>query len=375
MNEQTPLPGSDPADDATGGKHRILSIDGGGIRGLIAVEVLSAIEALLRERYGKPDLVLADHFDMVAGTSTGAIIATAVALGLSCEQIRSFYLDSGAKMFEHAHFYERFKYKYKDDMLSEELRSVFGADTLLGSDRLRCVLMMIVRNSNADETWTLTNNPHSPYNAQVRGDRQLDLPLWQLVRASAAAPSFFPPEVVKVGGRELVFIDGSVSSYCNPAFQAVIHATAAPYGLNWKTGPGALELVSVGTGLAPHSRQNMRSENVNLVYDATVLPASLILSSVIEQDFLCRLFGVCHHGIPMDKNLGDMVGVPAPGGTKLFDYVRYNVELTGSGLDALGLADIEAQSVQMIDSVAHMGSLTRIGKALARRDVRAEHFR
>ncbi len=357
-----------------GERRRILSIDGGGIRGLIAVEVLSSIEAILRLRYAKPDLVLADHFDMVAGTSTGAIIATAISLGMSCDAIRSFYLDSGAKMFEHAHFYERFKYKYKDEMLSEQLRSVFGADTLLGSEKLLCVLMMIVRNSNADETWTITNNPLSPYNAQVRGERQLDLPLWQLVRASAAAPSFFPPEVVQLGGRELVLIDGSVSSYCNPAFQAFIQATAAPFGLNWKTGPGALELVSVGTGLAPHSRSDLHSKDVNLLYDATVLPASLILSSVIEQDFLCRLFGVCHHGIPMDKNLGDMVGMAAPGGAKLFDYVRYNVELTERGLDALGLADIEAQSVQMIDSVAHIDSLTRIGKALAARDVQTAHL-
>ncbi len=367
---------SKPATSASGEeRHRILSIDGGGIRGLIAVEVLGAIEAILRQRYGKPDLVLADHFDMVAGTSTGAIIATAISLGMSCDAIRSFYLDSGAKMFEHSHFYERYKYKYKDEMLSQELRDVFGADTLLGSDKLRCVLMMIVRNSNADETWTLTNNPNSPYNARVRGERQLDLPLWQLVRASAAAPSFFPPEVVSLGGRELVLIDGSVSSYCNPAFQAFIQATAQPYGLNWKTGPGALELVSVGTGLAPHSRTDMQSKDVNLIYDATVLPASLILSSVIEQDFLCRLFGVCHHGIPMDKDLGDMVGVPAPGGTKLFDYVRYNLELSERGLGELGLSDIEAQSVQMIDSVAHIDSLTRIGKALAARDVQTAHLR
>ena len=374
MNDTTPHPTEASAAANASARHRILSIDGGGIRGLIAVEVLSAMEAILRERYGKPELVLADHFDMVAGTSTGAIIATAVSLGLSCDQIRSFYLDSGAKMFAHSHFYERFKYKYKDEMLSEELRSVFGADTNLGSAKLRCMLMMILRNSNADETWTLTNNPQSPYNAEVRGDRQLDLPLWQLVRASAAAPSFFPPEVVTVGGRELVFIDGSVSSYCNPAFQAVIHATAAPYGMNWKTGPGNLELVSVGTGLAPHSRKDLRSDDINLMYDATVLPASLILSSVIEQDFLCRLFGVCHHGQPMDKNVGDMVGVPAPGGTKLFDYVRYNVDLTERGLDGLGLSDIQAADVQMIDSVEHMESLTRIGKTLAKRDVRGAHF-
>lgn len=354
---------------------RILSIDGGGIRGLIAVEVLYAIEAILRERFARPDMVLADHFDMVAGTSTGAIIATALSLGMSCSELRDFYLQSGAKMFEHAHFYERFKYKYKDEMLSEQLREVFGADTRLDSEKLRCLLMLIVRNSNADETWTITNNPRSPYNARSRADCQLDLPLWQLVRASAAAPSFFPPEVLNLGGQDLVFIDGSVSSYCNPAFQAVMQATAMPFGLQWATGPQALELVSVGTGLAPHRRSELQADNVNLLYDATVLPASLILSSVIEQDFLCRLFGQCRHGLPLDKILGDMVGAPAPGGEKLFSYVRYNVELSARGLADIGLSDIEPQDVQLIDSVAHIESLTRIGKAVAAQHVRAEHLR
>ena len=55
--------------------------------------------------------------------------------------------------------------------------------------------------------------------------------------------------------------------------------------------------------------------------------------------------------------------------------MRYNLELSERGLGDLGLADIEAQSVQMIDSVAHIDSLTRIGKALAARDVQAAHLR
>ena len=353
---------------------RILSIDGGGIRGLIAVEVLCEIEAILRERHARPNMVLADHFDMVAGTSTGAIIAAALCLGMSCSELRGFYMEGGAKMFEPSHFYERFKYKYKDEMLSAQLRDVFGADTRLGSDKLRCLLMLIVRNSNADETWTITNNPHSPYNARSRADCQLDLPLWQLVRASAAAPSFFPPEVMNLGGKDLVFVDGSVSSYCNPAFQAVMQATAKPFGLLWATGPQALELVSVGTGLAPHRRSELQADDVNLLYDATVLPGSLILSSVIEQDFLCRLFGQCLHGLPMDKILGDMVGMPAPSGDNLFSYVRYNVELSARGLQQIGISDIEPEDVQLIDSVEHIESLTRIGKAVAAHHVRPEHL-
>lgn len=353
---------------------RILSIDGGGIRGMIAVEVLAGIEASLRARLAQPTLVLADHFDLVAGTSTGAIIATAISLGMSCDEIRSFYVDSGARMFEHAHFYERLKYKYKDEQLSEQLREVFGADTLLGSSKLRTLLLLVARNGNSDETWTLCNNPASPYNAPDHPTSHLKLPLWQLVRASAAAPSFFPPEVVTLGEHQLVFIDGSVSSYCNPAFHAAMYATSAPFGLCWETGPGRLELVSVGTGLAPHRRSDLQARDVNLIYDATVLPASLILSSVIEQDLLCRLFGQCRYGLPVDKLFGDMVGMPAPGGRNLFDYVRYNVELTATGLAALGLPDIPPETVQLIDSVAHMDSLMRIGRAVAAQQVRIEHL-
>ena len=56
---------------------------------MIAVEVLGAIETLLREKLKKgPDFVLADYFDLIAGTSTGAIIATCVSLGMPVAQIR-----------------------------------------------------------------------------------------------------------------------------------------------------------------------------------------------------------------------------------------------------------------------------------------------
>ena len=69
---------------------KLLSCDGGGIRGIISIEILSRIEEELRTINGKPKLVLADYFDYVAGTSTGAIIATLVALGYSTDAIREF---------------------------------------------------------------------------------------------------------------------------------------------------------------------------------------------------------------------------------------------------------------------------------------------
>jgi patatin-like phospholipase/acyl hydrolase len=63
----------------------MLSIDGGGIRGLIALEFLSRVEAILRDKSGRKDLVLADYFDYVGGTSTGAIVATLISLGFATD--------------------------------------------------------------------------------------------------------------------------------------------------------------------------------------------------------------------------------------------------------------------------------------------------
>ena len=63
------------------GQKKLLALDGGGIRGVIALEVLARIEEILRERSGRKDLVLSDYFDYMAGTSTGAIIASCLAMG------------------------------------------------------------------------------------------------------------------------------------------------------------------------------------------------------------------------------------------------------------------------------------------------------
>lgn len=84
---------------------KILALDGGGIRGMITVEILAAIEALLRD--GQPQakrdsFVLADYFDFVAGTSTGAILAACISLGMPVAKIRDFYVKSGADMFDKA---------------------------------------------------------------------------------------------------------------------------------------------------------------------------------------------------------------------------------------------------------------------------------
>lgn len=362
------------------GPKKILALDGGGIRGLLSVEVLARIEALLRERLGRgEDFTLADYFDFVAGTSTGAIIAACIALGMKVAEIRDFYIDSGAEMFDKASVLKRFRYRYEDDKLAGRMQSVFGRDTTLGSDRLKTLLMMVMRNASTDSPWPVSNNPGAFYNRRARPDGSardncnLDLPLWQLVRASTAAPVYFPPEVVKVGRSEFVFVDGGITPYNNPAFQAFLMATLEPYALRWPAGEDRLLVVSIGTGTSPDANLDLEPDEMNLLYHAGSVPSALMYASLNEQDLLCRVFGQCRAGDPLDRELGDLIGARGPVEPKLFSYVRYNAELTRAGLDALGLRNIEPKAVQALDSVAHIADLQAVGKAVAGK-VQAAHF-
>lgn len=362
------------------GSKRILALDGGGIRGAIAIEVLSEIEALLRKQSGDPALVLADYFDFVAGTSTGAIIAACVARRMTVEAIREFYHASGPAMFAKAWITKRFRYRFEDDVLADKLRSVFGADTRLGSEELSSVLMMVLRNASTDSPWPLSNNPLAKYNARTSADAasvdgcNLELPLWQLVRASTAAPTYFPPEVIKVGAREFVFVDGGITVYNNPAFQAFLMATIAPYRMSWRASKEALLVISVGTGSSANANANLRPDDLNLLYNAGSIPSALMHAASNEQDILCRVFGECRIGDPIDCELGDLRFGSAPAGAdKLFAYARYNVELSVPGLARLGIHGMDPASVQPLDAVERLAELRTIGVALAE-SVRLDHF-
>ena len=357
------------------GPKKLLALDGGGIRGLITIEVLARIEEVLQERLGRDDsFTLSDYFDYVGGTSTGAIIATCISLGMRMDEVRHFYEKNGEAMFNKAGFRRRFLYKYAHEALAAEMRAVLGEDTTLGSEDLRTLLLIVMRNARTDSPWPITNNPEALFNDRALEDCNLDLPLWQLVRASTAAPTFFPPEVVQVGPREFVFVDGGITTYNNPAFLLFVMATAAPYRLEWDTGPENMLIISVGTGKAAAADANLRPEAMNLLYNASSIPAALMYAASVEQDLLCRLFGRCLAGRSLDMEIGSLVHTEPSGLPDLFTYARYDVDLSRQSLDALGLPDVQTADVRRLDSTAHMADLQRLGEALADRDVDPVHF-
>ena len=245
------------------GPRKILAIDGGGIRGIIALGAIAQIERVLHRLSGNDNLVLADYFDFIAGTSTGAVIAAGLSAGMTAANLEELYVTYAPEIFRKTAIWTRLEYyKFYDRGLKKVLQELLG-DMTLGSPRLRTLLMLVMRNATTDSPWLLTNNPRAKYADPADDDCNLNLPLWQLVRASAAAPSFFPPEVVELGTEKkyrMEFVDGATTPYNNPAFAAFLTATLDRYRIEWSTGIDNLLLVSVGTGSGPITRIDLGAQ-------------------------------------------------------------------------------------------------------------------
>src|SRR5215469_6229146 len=94
------------------GLKKLLAIDGGGIRGVLSLEVLQKIEDLIRAQSDRQNFRLADYFDYIAGTSTGGIIAAGLSIGMSVGEIMKFYEQVGPQMFVKANLLRRLRYRY-----------------------------------------------------------------------------------------------------------------------------------------------------------------------------------------------------------------------------------------------------------------------
>ncbi len=378
--------------------HRMLALDGGGIRGLITLGILNRMEELVREKTGQQ---LCEYFDYVSGTSTGAIIAAGLAVGMSTTDLTEFYTSCGNDMFEPARLLERLKSLYTADPLRQKLQKVFGADTTLAppdsqtEKGLKCLLLVVTKNVTTDSPWPISSNPDAKYNNPSRPDCNLNIPLWQLVRASTAAPVYFPPEILPWNPRDpsktFVFVDGGLTPYNNPAFLLYRMATEPAYRLNWNTGEKNLLLVSVGTGAAASLGATAAAPNKNIVATVAGLPGELMYGILVDQDINCRTVGRCTHGSFLDREILDLVPRQSTGEMtaeeqyeapeiplsedlrRSFLYARYNADLSGSGLSKLGFPSVDPKQIQKMDAVENIPLLLKIGNA-AGAAVKAEHF-
>jgi hypothetical protein len=369
---------------------KMLALDGGGIRGVLTLSILKAIETQLGTR-------LYNYFDYIAGTSTGAIIAAGLSLGKSVDELIDFYRETGTEMFQRTRFLNRLNSLYQNGPLQHKLQEVFGQRDLKPGN-LKTLLLAVTHNMTTDSPWPISSNPEARYNLPEREDCNLCIPLWQVVRASTAAPIYFPPEVIRFHPtderRSFVFADGGVTPYNNPAFVLFRFATDPAYRLEWPTGERKMLLVSIGTGAAATEGASAQDPSSNMLSTGIAVPGVLMYGSLVDQDMNCRALGRCTYGELIDREVLDMVPREGPDdgtvdqrlarprvplGTdlgKAFLYARYNVDLSSAGLERLGFRDVSSDTARKMDKAdrEHIELLLKIGAAAAKQVDVKQHF-
>jgi patatin-like phospholipase/acyl hydrolase len=206
-------------------RFQILSLDGGGIKGLFSAAILAFFEEDLGVR-------ISDHFDLVVGTSTGGIIALALGMGMSPREIVRFYVDKGPAIFPKVkfprikHFLKR---KYDSANLEKVLIECFG-DKRLADSKKRLVIPSY--NISTDDVYLFK----TPHHEKLRRDYKV--PVWKVAMATSAAPTYFS-SFQKVDHIRL--IDGGVWTN-NPTMVGIIEAISM---LN--ISPNVIQVLSLGT--------------------------------------------------------------------------------------------------------------------------------
>lgn len=223
-------------------RFQILSLDGGGIKGIFSAGVLAAIEEDL-------NISVADHFDLIAGTSTGGIVAIGLGLGLKPREIVEFYLREGPSIFPKWFGLKPFQHwisnKYSASPLEEALKRCFK-EKRFGDSKKRLVVPSY--NLGEDDVY-IFRTPHSE-----RLRRDYKVPAWKVAKATSAAPTFFP---ASRDVDSLRLIDGGVWAN-NPSLVAVTEAFGT-----LKVPLSAIHVFSVGTtDVVTHRNQRLDSGGI-----------------------------------------------------------------------------------------------------------------
>jgi patatin-like phospholipase/acyl hydrolase len=216
---------------------RILSIDGGGVRGLIPGAVIVEIE----KRTGKP---ISQLFDLVSGTSAGGHIALALATPgddgkpkWSAEELAAYYREAYGRIFDNSGFkvFDALKgltnERYSADGIDSALNEVFGEVKL--SEALIEVLITAFEVEGGE--------PHFFLRSEARNDPKKDHLMSFAARATSAAPTYFEPAAKFNGEEGMAFLDGALFAN-NPSMCAFAHAQSLGFDEDEMT------IISLGTG-------------------------------------------------------------------------------------------------------------------------------
>lgn len=225
-------------------KFRILSIDGGGLRGIVPLMVIKRIE----EESGKR---IHELFDMVVGTSTGGIIVCGllasedgVSPKLTVDSLMDLYTSKANEIFPYGNVLSRFgrwcrswvSPKFSPSGLDKNLGEYFGNLTLLDFIKPGIITSYDVRNHEV-----------VMFKSRKASESDLNAPLYKVCRATSAAPTYLPSYEIHFDGKDRICVDGGV--YINNPSMSGVSDVIKVYGIN----PQDIEVLSLGTGSHPPS--------------------------------------------------------------------------------------------------------------------------
>ena len=281
---------------------KILTLDGGGVRGILTLGILKQIEKLAREKTGNPQLVLADYYDLIGGTSTGAIIASGLAIGKTVDEIIALYQKLGKEIFGKGRKYRWlsrdwkiirafFNENYDSKKFENYLIDTFGNTTIGDTNLLKCGLAINSKRADTYSLWTVANHPNGKH-----FEANKHLKIWELCTASSAAPYYFKPKKLTLKTRaqvnfEATFIDGGVSLANNPTWQTFLVATVPSFGFNWKSGKNNIQITSLGTGNGINKEDNDTLVRQKAVSWASKLPDLFMVDALEMNQIIMDSFG------------------------------------------------------------------------------------
>jgi uncharacterized protein len=190
------------------GRFQILALDGGGLKGLFSAAVLGELESDL-------GVSIAEHFDLITGTSTGGLIALGLGAGVAPSTLVDFYVEHGPRIFPTTRLRsirQWFRSKHREDELRASLSEIFG-ERLLGESAKR--LLIPSYSLDADDVYIFK----TPHHSKLRRDHKT--PMVDVAMATTAAPTFLPAH--RLGNNRL--IDGGVWAN-NPTLVGVAEAVS-----------------------------------------------------------------------------------------------------------------------------------------------------
>jgi len=365
------------------GPKRILSLDGGGVRGAFTLGYLKRLETILRSKTGDPNLLLCDYYDLIGGTSTGAILAAGLAVGMSVDELVEKYKSLSKKIFGEKYawynIFEVGKYlrsKYNHQALEDELQKVFGNITI-GSSEIKTGLCIVTKRADTNSIWPIINHPKGKFYDTPGMGQNKNILLWQAVRASSAAPTYFAPVVIDVGdGVKGAFIDGGLSTANNPALTLLMVATLKGFPFHWKFGEKNLELCSIGTGYKMYQKITKDITQSTLVSWAKNAPDMLMQDSNWLNQMILQWMTQSPTAVTIDMEVGDLKNDQLCS-EPLSRYLRFNLAFTANNLNPIlgkALTDKQLNDLTEMSNAKNVNVLYQIGEKAAEVQMLPEMF-